>query len=407
MTADAPGYRSLLANRRFRYYFLSQAVGDSGYAVYAIAVVWLALSVSHSLFVAGIVVGVEFGIYAMSFLAGPIVDRARDLRTVLLVGYPAQGAVAAILGALDSSGALTVPVLLGLVVLLSASWCFTWTATNAIVPRIVREEDLFRANGLTSAVSGGNQVAGYAAGAALILLVGPGGGLYLYAALNVAAALLALPVRAPSGPTGGGLGFLGELREGWRYLAGHPASRDLIGFSALQGFFSPAATLLIALYASALFAAPARSYGILFTAYSVGGVIGSLGLGQLNPRRRLFAILASVTLAEGIAIAASTLAAPQILPSVATWFLVGAIDVAFYVVTIVYFQATAPAPLLGRTLSNAYLFRGGSRAMGAVVVGAIAALLAPAQVGGVVASGFVLVAGVALLAFPRLRSLAF
>ncbi|MGI0133272.1 MAG: MFS transporter [Thermoplasmata archaeon] len=400
------GYRSLFANRRFRFYFLSQAVGDAGYAVYAIAVLWLALSISHSLLVAGIVTGVEFGIYAMSFLAGPIVDRAADLRTVLLLGYPLQGAVAAVLGGLAASGALTVPILLVLVVALSALWDFTWTATNAIVPRIVDRRDLFRANGLTSAVSGGNQVAGYAAGAALILLLGPSGGILLYAALNVAAALLALPVRAPRAARASAR-FLEDLREGWRYLTGDLALRELVSFSSLQAFFSPAPPLLIALFATVFFASPAEAYGILVTAFALGGVVGSLGLGHLGPRRRLFGALVGVTLAEGVGIAVAIVAVPVLATSVAVWFAIGAVDVGFYVVLLVYFQATAPEPLVGRTLANAYLFRGSSRAVGAVVVGALAASLPARDAGIVVAAGFVAIALAAAVGFPRARSIAF
>lgn len=406
MATGTPGYGSLLRQRRFRFYFLSQAVGDSGYAVYAIAVLWLALSISHSLFVAAVVVAVEFAIYALAFLAGPLVDRVRDLRSVLLLGYPAQGAVAALLGFFAESGRLSVPILLALVVLLSFLWDFTWTATNAILPRIVGEQDLFRANGLTSAVSGGNQVAGYAAGAALILFVGPAGGLLLYAALNVAAAVLAVPVRAPGVPAERA-GFGAELGEGWRFLAGHATLRELVGLSSLQAFFTPAPALLIALFASTSFTAPSAAYGVLFTAFSVGGVAGSLGLGQLDPRRRLFRLLAGVTLAEGLGIAAASLVVPNLPLSATAWFAVGVVDVGFYVALLVYMQATIPQALLGRTLANAYLFRGGSRALGALVVGAIAAALAPIEVGYVVALGFLAVAGLAVAAFPRLRSLAF
>ena len=159
-------YRALLSDRRFLYYFASQISGDSGYAVYAISVIWLALEISGSLFIAGLVLAVEFAIYSLSFAIGPFVDRVRNLRSVLLIGYPLQAALALTLAGLEYAHELTVPGLLVLVVVISFVWDFTWTATNAIPPKIVGPDALFRANGLTSAVSGGNQIAGYAAGAA-------------------------------------------------------------------------------------------------------------------------------------------------------------------------------------------------------------------------------------------------
>lgn len=402
------GYLELLGRRGFLLFFLSQAAGEAGYAVYSIAVLWIALQVSGSLEVAGVVLAVEFAIYALSFLAGPFIDRARNLRTILLVGYPVQAALATLLGLLALLGNLSVPVLLLLVVLLSASWDFAWTATNAILPRIVPNDELFRANGLLSAVSGGNQLAGYALGAAAILVVRPAVGMLLYGALNVVAALLAAFLTVPpSAPRGRPL--LEEFRDGWAYLLGR-AERLLLrlsAFSAVEAFFAVAPPLLILALSDRTFADPALSYGVLFTAFAAGGVAGSLVLGQLNARRRLAALLLGATVVEGLLIVAAVSVAPALWASVPIWFAIGGIDVVAYTTLTVYLQATTPPELLGKTLTNQYLFRGGARSAGALCVGALAAALLPFEVGAVVGVGLVATGLVTPVVLPQLRRLAF
>jgi hypothetical protein len=401
-------YRELLSDRRYLFYFASQISGDSGYAVYAISVIWLALEISGSLFVAGLVLAVEFAIYSLSFAIGPFVDRVRNLRSVLLIGYPIQAALALTLAGLEYAHELTVPGLLVLVVAISFVWDFTWTATNAIPPKIVGPDALFRANGLTSAVSGGNQIAGYAAGAALILVVGPAGGAVLYGILNLVAAGFAVGVSAPQAARGAS-SFRTDFVDGWKHVLGG-VQRPLLqlsSFSAAQAFFSSAPVLLIALAASTEFSHPAESYGILFTAFAIGGVVGGITLGQLNPRRHLGWIWIGASITGGGLIVLAVLAAPQLIESIGTWFLVGLIDVAFYQVLMVFFQATTPAPLLARTLTNTYVFRGSSRSAGALVVGALALTLSVPALGGVVGSVFIGVGLIGWVALPVVRRMRF
>ena len=409
MAARLARYRELLANRAFAAFFTSLALGDAGYAVYAIGVLWLTLTVSGSDLITGLVLGVEFGIYALSFLAGPIVDRARDLRTIILIGYPIQGVLATTLGVLALLDRLTVPILLVLIVALSVVWDFTWTALNAVPPRIVPTDRLFLANGLLGAVSGGNQIAGYAGGAVLLLLVGsPGASMLLYGALNFAAAVCALALRAPS-PARAASRFLDEMADGWRYLIGarDPPVLSLVTFSAVEAFFSAAAPLVITVLTYREFADPSHAYALLFSAFALGGVGGSLALGEIAPRRWIASTLVVASASEGILLLLAIHAAPSLAWSLPAWAAVGFVDVAFYQIVVVFLQATTPTALLGRTLSNSYLFRGGSRAVGALALGALLTVIAPGLLGILLAAVFLAVALVVPAVLPSVRRLRF
>ncbi|HEV2317826.1 MAG TPA: MFS transporter [Thermoplasmata archaeon] len=408
VSARPGGYLQLLRDRRFRYYWLSQAAGDAGYAVYAISVVWLGYRISGSALVVGVLLGVEFSVYALSFLAGAVIDRVRDLRSVLVVGYPVQAAGAFTLGLLLATGRLDVPILLVLVALISLMWDFTWTANNAIPPHLVEGDELLRANGLIGAASGGSQIGGYAAGGTLLLIVGPATGQFLYGALNLVALVLVLPLAVPQVGAAAG-DFVERLRGGWRYLAsaaGGPL-RQLTVYSSVQGIVSLAPPLLITLLSARYYTDPAATYSLLFASFAVGGVAGSLVLGAWNPRRRLATVLLGGTALEGLLILGAVLSVPLIVPSALAWFAVGMGDIALWTVLLAYVQASTPKQLLGRTITNAYFFRGVTRAGGVVALGVLGTLVLPATLAWIVGVTFLAIALVASATMPALRRLAY
>ncbi|MCI4335757.1 MAG: MFS transporter [Thermoplasmata archaeon] len=408
-TVGAPTRRrDLWRNRSFRWFFASEFVGNTGYALYAVAVVWLAVERTGSYALAGAVLGLEFGIYALSFLIGPLVDRARNLRQVAILGYAGQALLATGLGLLSRTDALTPPVLLAFVAGLSIVWDFTWTATNALLPAIVPGDSLFLANGLTGSSGGGNQLLGAAVGAVLIGLSGPSTALLLYGAFNVAALVALLPLHTGD-RVGGPQPFLRELAAGWKYLAGGPG-RPLLqvaAFGALQGFISGAPPLLIAIDARSGFPDSPAIYGLFATMLALGGLVGSLALAASAPRQRLGTFLLLTAGGEGLLLLAVAIAGPITVVVAGLWAAVGAAEAVYFSAILVYLQATTPTPLLGRTFTNTYFFRGTARATGAVGIGAAALALGFGSLTIALALGlFGLAAGTAL-ALPAVRRLAF
>jgi len=410
MAQSSRGYRSLLRNRRFTRATISVALGNGGYSAYAIATLWLSFQLSGSIAVVGLVLFVESGLESITFVAGPAVDRARDLRSVLIAGYGAQALLAVVIGVTLFLGMLTIPVLLVLIAAITLALDFTWTADNALIPRLVEEGDLFRANGIAGALGGGNAIVGYAAGAGLLLFVGPAGAMFLYAGLLGAAILAILPVVIPSQrrvttrP-------LADFWEGWQEL-GHGPGKTLLQlsvFAGFQGFFVTAPPLLLTLVSELRFSDSSMSYGILFTSFAVavGSVIGGLLLGRWNPRQRLAFVMCGGTAAMAVLLVAATYAAPLLFPSVVLWFFVGFASVAFWSAFLAYLQARVPADRFGRVLTNVYFFRGVPTAVGAATLGLLAALWGPTTLALLVAFAWVIIATAGPALLPALRSLKF
>jgi Major Facilitator Superfamily len=408
MAGTDRGYLDLFRNRRFALGLTSSGLAWGGYAVYEISVLLLSYRIFHSLAIAGLVILVEFGAYSVTFIAGPTVDRARNLRTVLLIGYGLQALFAFAIGLSLESGHLSVPILLTLVAGISLVWDFTWTADTAMIPRLVSEGELFRANALFNTISGGNTVAGFGVGGALLLFVGPGGGMFVYAGLNLAALLIVIPLSLPSTRTAV-TAFLEDFWEGWREL-GRGIGRPLLQlavFSGFQAFFTSAGPLLITFLTQREFVDPTFSYALLFTAFTVGGVAGGLILGYLNPRSWVSVVMLGSTAAEGVTIVAAVYAAPSLGPSLVLWFLTGMFAAGFYQSYMTYLQGKVPQDRFGRVLTNLYLFRGIPTAIGAAAVGVLATAWGAPTLGWVIAVTLLLCAAVGPLVLPGIRRLSF
>lgn len=277
-----------------------------------------------------------------------------------------------------------------------------------MVPRLVSEGELFRANALFNAISGGNTVVGFGAGAALLIVVGPGGGMFLYALLNLAAALIVIPLSLPS-VRSVVTGLLEDFWEGWKEL-GRGEGRPLLQlavFSSFQAFFTAAGPLLITLLTQREFVSHTFSYALLFTAFTIGGIVGGLILGSLNPRKSVSLVIFGTTAAEGILIVAAVYAAPSLGPSLILWFLTGIFASGFYQAYNAYLQAKVPQDRFGRVLTNLYLFRGIPTAIGAVAVGVLATLLGAPLLAWIIALTYVLCALLGPTLLPGIRRLSF
>jgi len=401
------GYRQILGNRIWLLWEASATAATIGYSVYAIAIPWFTFEFSSSFLVVGLVLFVEVGIYTLTFLVGPLVDRARDKRTVYLVCYPMQAAAALVLGLAIGRGFLSLPLLFGLVGVLSFLWDFTWAANN-VAPRLLLSVDqLFRASGLGTLLGGATQLVGYAGGALLIVITGPSGGVFLYAVLLASAALLVIPLSIPSAPTAPAR-YLEDFRQGWRYFSGKAggALRKLASAELLRGFLSTAPTVLIVAVAARVFVDRSDAYSWIFVAWVLGGIVIGVTLGEWNPRRRIGTVLVGSALTSGVFVGLAVLSLWGLALDAALWACFGAAETAYLTVFYVYLRGAYPPESIGRITSNLYLFTGVTGSAGVVVVGTLADLWPLPDLGLLIAVGFVAL-GLLLMQLAEVRRLVF
>jgi MFS transporter, DHA3 family, macrolide efflux protein len=405
VSPPVPGFRSVLRNRRYLLWLASSNTASVGYSVYAISVVWLTYVATHNYLVIGVILFVEYATYAGTFLVAPFVDRVRNQRTIYLICYPIQAAAAAALGVAGVRGELTVPLLVGLLVVISVLWDLSWAAYQAAPRLLLAREELFAAGGVGGAIGGANSIAGYAVGGVLILVVGAAGGMFLYAALLLVGAALAIGLTiTPGAPEGSSFGE--SFRDGWRALSSEPGRPllQLASVDAVQGFFTAGAALFVTLISVRTFATSAGAYGALFTVYVVGGVAAGLVLGRLNPRKRAGLVMVASLLAGGAAFAAVGALPAALLGVAVLWLAVGFFLSAYSDAKYSFLRGSVEPAKLGRVTSNLYLFPGISSAVGALVLGELADRLPPLEFGLVLGAGF-LAAGALAVLLPGVRIL--
>jgi hypothetical protein len=404
---SSSGLRSLLTDRPFSLWLGSQVTSNLGYSAWSISVLWLAYKISGTLLLSALVLFIQYGIYSVTFFAGPFVDRAEDKRTIFLVVLPLQAIVAGLVGFSLVSGSPPVLLLLVAVAAMAVLDDFWWTAGNAVPRILVGRDNLLRANGIQSAVVGAGSLAGYGAGAVLLVLVGPLGGAFLRSTMLVASMGFVLFLGLRSSPLGK-QDLFHDLVEGWSIL-GREKGRPLVqigGLFAAEGFFLGAPLLLITLFANRDFGGSSHAYGLLFTVYMVGVVASGLAVGRMNPRKYIGPFLIGATFAQGATILVAVLALPWLVQSALVWFLVGLAGGIPSTLLYSYLQAVAPAEAVGRLVSNFELFPAGASAFGAIVLGVLATTVSPTSLGIGTGLGLTVV-GIAAIAIPAVRRMRF
>jgi hypothetical protein len=364
-------YRSLLANRRFLWYFVSGSASGVGYAIYAITAPFLAYSLTGGVLLPSAVLFVEYLAYSLTFLLGPVVDRTHDKRTILLASYPAMASVAVALGLAFTLGLLTPPLLLVLVTALSVLWDLPWMVNQAAPAWLLPSGALFRSQGLLAAAGGAIEILGYAGGGVLLATAASGASMFLYGGLLVIATASSVPLTlTPRRDESTSL--RSSFRAGWRRFQGTVGRplRELAAFSVLRDLFVGAPTLLAVLLAPR-FPNPAVAYSALFVGNIGGYVVGGLALGRWNPRSRIGSILLGSTVATGALLAVGYLATPLLALAVVLWLFAGVASAAYLGSKYAYLQGTVPPEALARTIANLYLFSGVASAIGGLALGAL------------------------------------
>ncbi len=396
--------------RRFHALLAATGAANLGDGVVAVGVPLVALGLTRSPDAIALLSAATWLPWlVLGVSAGVLVDRC-DRRRVQVVGLTARAALLAAGTWLAATGALTLPLLVGLVLAYGVTEVLVDLAASAIVPDLVPRERLAAANGRVMAVQ---QVANAFLGAPVagaLLTLGTGWVLGLPAALAVAGALVlwrglpgryrraapAAPVTpaapAPTTPAGADPGApaprtsaWSDVREGLRFVTHHRVLRLVVVTGAVLNMASAAYFAVFVLWVvgpGSAVGMTERTYPLLTLGIAVGAVAGSV-LGEPLVRR-----VGEVRLMVGCwAVAFSLLAVPVLVPRVAplavVLVLLGLLSTVGNVISETVRQRLVPAHLLGRVAGAARTLGYGLMPAGALLAGVLATRhgLAPVLLG--------------------------
>jgi predicted MFS family arabinose efflux permease len=279
--------------RGYRWLVSSSWIGSIGDGIALSAGPLLVASETHSAFLVAAAALLQrlpwlvFGLHA-----GVIADRV-DRRVLLLTSETLRAIVIGVLCLCIFIGTVDIAIVLIAMFLMGTAEVFSNTTSTTLLPMLVAKDDL----GLANSRIFGSYVVGEQ-------LLGPPLGAFLFAAgrefpflVQTLVVTLAMLLVARIGTARGGVGepkqggVTAEIKEGVRWLTGHPPIRTLaltiLSFNITWG----AAWAVLVLYALHRLHIGEVGYGLLTTASGIGGGLAIVGYGWLERRWSLSAIM--------------------------------------------------------------------------------------------------------------------
>ncbi len=353
---------SLLHNRRFILYNSKNSFVNIGYNLYQITIPFFSFIYFHSIVFTGIILFVEYGIYTLTFLSGPIVDKVEDRRYIMFLSEIVIGISALILALLIHIGRLNEYIFIAIVAFMAIGHDIMWTADWTVIPIIVDKEDLPRANGYSNAIGNASSTVGFVLGGFLIIVFNAFFSMVLYSLCLFAASFLTLVM--PIALTKGERKMRDGLISGWRYV--FKGNSNLLILSIIISIFS-FFSLLPVLGITYIFASSSSLYySLMFSLFYVGAMFSGIAIGKYFPLRFVGKAMFGSLAVMGILLVAAVVLSSLIILDTLFWFLIGFFSSSYYTIYRIYLKIVTPKEIIGRTASNLYTFQGIATALGSV-----------------------------------------
>ncbi|MGQ0764541.1 MAG: MFS transporter [Gemmatimonadota bacterium] len=286
-------FRVLASRPNFRRFWIGQTLSLVGTWMQSMSIGWLALELSGSAFVVGLVsAGSALPILLLSLHAGAWVDRSDKLRLVtaaqLLLLIEAL-----LLWWFTWTGRLNVPLLLVLAIMGGVIVSMEIPARQSLMIDLVGRDDLRDAIALNSSGFNLARIVGPALGAAIIARFGIAWCFAVNAAsyLTVLIGLRLIELPAPAAPRAPASEARGA-REAVAYVSSDSRLRGLVAVITVCAVLCTPTLALLPVIAREQLGLGASGYGLLLSAVGLGGLAGALALAAsspLLPRGRLLA----------------------------------------------------------------------------------------------------------------------
>ncbi len=314
-----------LAQPVFAVLWAATVLGNTGSFMRDVASSWLMTDLSASpAAVAMVQAAGTLPIFLLAIPAGVLTD-ILDRRKFLIAVQLLLASVSISLMVLAQTGMLSVSALIGLTFLGGIGAALMGPTWQAIVPELVKREDVKSAVALNSLGINIARSIGPAAGGILLAAFGAGVtyGADVASYLIVIAALIWWP-RASRANDALQENFFGAFRAGLRYTRASRPLHVVLLRAAIFFAFASAVWALLPLVARQLLGGDASFYGILLGAVGAGAIAGALVMPKLRARFNADGLLLGAAVITALVMAALSLAPPKWLAILILLFLGGA-----------------------------------------------------------------------------------
>jgi MFS family permease len=373
-------FLALQQHKNFRLFWLGQTLSLVGSWMQTMAQGWLALELSNSPLVVGLVAAASsLPIVLLSIAAGVVVDRSDKLRLVTI----AQTLLlieAAALWWFTWSGRITIPWLVTLAAIAGVVQSFEIPARQSLVIDLVGREHLRSAIALNSTGFNLGRIVGPSLAALVIARAGIAWCFAVnalsYLAVLIGLLLIRLPPRTQTLASVAETSPVEGVREGIRYMRETPLVRALIRLIAVYAVLGAPYLALMPVVARDMLGLGPGGYGLLLACVGLGGLAGALWLaGRGDPERGRGQLLAQASFAfASLLIAFSFVRSAHI--AYGFLFAIGFTMIVNNAVSNALLQHIVPDEMRGRIMAAySFIVVGLSQTIGAFGAGAVAKLV--------------------------------
>jgi MFS family permease len=362
-----------LRHRNYQLFLTGQIISTVGTWMQSVAMPWLALELTHSGLLVGLVLAAQFTpVLVGGPLGGVVADRYRK-RNVLLATQSLFMVPSFVLFALSATGHSHYWMIIVAAFATGTINMFDVPARQAFVIEMVGRQDLMNAIALNSSVFNGSAVVGPAVAGLVIAAVGVpicflANSISYLAAIAALLLMRDLPTVAPQRHE---LPFVKRLAEGASYARHEPVVGMLLIAVAVFSLFAMNRLTLIPLFADQVLHVGAHGFGFLLASMGSGALVGALTLAFFpnlgaDPRRQLW--MAMIWVAALLEFSISRV----FVLSMAALFVAGYCQISFIATANNRIQTLTPDHLRGRVMSLYAQALIGVGPIGALQAGALA-----------------------------------
>ncbi len=359
--------------RNYRLYFLGQVVSVSGNWMQQIAIAWLVLGLTGSVFQLGVTTALQTVPFLLLGAWGGLLADRLPKRRLLIVTQTLQVIPPVALWILTQSGSVRIWMIYVIVVLRGLVNTVDNPARQSFVAEIVDRDQLVNAVSLNASIVQAGRLVGPAVAALVIATLGLGPCFLLNALTFVFMIAMLLAMNGselhpePPAPRA-----KGQLRAGLAVVARTPDLRLPLALMAVVGLFSFNFTVVLPAVARFTYGGTATTYAVMVNFLALGALGGAL---VSSVRTSIGArVVSFAAIAFGGALCL-TAAAPDLRLALPALVLVGATSVLFSASVQASLQLAAAPEMRGRILALYQIVYMGTTPLGAILVGALAATL--------------------------------
>jgi predicted MFS family arabinose efflux permease len=358
------------AYRDFRIMWIGACTSSVGTLMQTFAQAWLVLQLTKSSFLLGLdsFLG-SIPIVLFSLVGGVLADRT-ERQKLLLGSQFVQMACAFLLAGLFATGVVKIWHILTLSFIVGTAQSFGGPAYSALIPSLVKAEDLPNAIALNSIQFNAARILGPSIGGVALVALGASWCFGLNGVSFVAVIISLLIIHPQFVPSKSRESVLTSMKEGFGFIRRQGTMEALIVLAFMMTLLAFPVVVFLPVFARDVFHGGPNVFTILLVCSGAGSICGALTVAALGKHKKMGLLVLLMLLGLGALIAGFALS-QRLVVSCVLIFLFGAVLLGVFTSISSLVQLITPDNMRGRVLSVYNVaFRGGMP-VGSLLIGAL------------------------------------